>query len=537
MVYLLTKLEKFKRRIYEVRRNWLVLFLVCLAVVMMAVLPGCRSKTPKDNGDDDDNGTITTLINKDGTYNFKVADLTWEKVKEPVNASLSEMAQYDADNPNENEIETDPAENEPDFTKVSGGGVYIVDGNSKGNMCIGSIEWSGDGDSVKDGFEGFGEDDAYEMIQNGQINRVFSPHSGYAWTAYCPDWDDAGATLAQIDKYYDGRIKLYGSEDEYKGGSADPESTFVEKGAYVYTMFAKEPEEGQSLTIEKELDMTEGSVTIEFDKDGILAYPVIIKLLIRDGNGDWYLGGAPDGEELPPEEDKELEDNPAPENSNLVSAFVAEDSGSFEVAFADLSWEQVDSEVADLLDTMEGYRDYHNSPFAMVINPESTSVDLSAVTGGGLFVNSSSDPAGQLVIKGFKWEGAEKTIDETFEGAGWRALVGYNQNAKIGRSAATGYGWGAYVPVEVEANPVVLNNQINIGDGGNAPGAYAYTIFANCNLIEDDEYKVELIEEPTSVDMSAGTLTVDLTVLSPQGFKVLVRDGEGDWYLGGLPQE
>jgi hypothetical protein len=404
-------------------------------------------------------------------------------------------------------------------------------------MCIGSIEWSGDGDSVKDGFEGFGEDDAYEMIQNGQINRVFSPHSGYAWTAYCPDWDDAGATLAQIDKYYDGRIKLYGSEDEYKGGSADPESTFVEKGAYVYTMFAKEPEEGQSLTIEKELDMTEGSVTIEFDKDGILAYPVIIKLLIRDGNGDWYLGGAPDGEELPPEEDKELEDNPAPENSNLVSAFVAEDSGSFEVAFADLSWEQVDSEVADLLDTMEGYRDYHNSPFAMVINPESTSVDLSAVTGGGLFVNSSSDPAGQLVIKGFKWEGAEKTIDETFEGAGWRALVGYNQNAKIGRSAATGYGWGAYVPVEVEANPVVLNNQINIGDGGNAPGAYAYTIFANCNLIEDDEYKVELIEEPTSVDMSAGTLTVDLTVLSPQGFKVLVRDGEGDWYLGGLPQE
>ena len=47
--------------------------------------------------------------------------------------------------------------------------------------------------------------------------------------------------------------------------------------------------------------MTEGSVTIEFDKDGILAYPVIIKLLIRDGNGDWYLGGAPDGEELPPE--------------------------------------------------------------------------------------------------------------------------------------------------------------------------------------------------------------------------------------------
>ncbi len=84
---------------------------------------------------------------------------------------------------------------------------------------------------------------------------------------------------------------------------------------------------------------------------------------------------------------------------------------------------------------------------------------------------------------------------------------------------------------------MVLNNQINIGDGGNAPGAYAYTIFANCNLIEDDEYKVELIEEPISVDMSAGTLTVDLTVLSPQGFKVLVRDGEGDWYLGGLPQE
>jgi hypothetical protein len=278
-----------------VRRNWLVLLLVCVAVVMMVVLPGCRSKKPSEDGD-----KVSMLISNAKTYSWKLADLAWQKVKDPMNANLSAMENLD-------EIETDPTAKTPDFSKVSGGGIYIVDGQAEGNMCIGSIKWSGAGDKVDEGFAfpSDAEASSYEMIQNGQINRVFSPHSGYAWTAYCPDWADAGATLAQIDKYYDGRIKLYGSTDSYKGENADPESTFVEKGAYVYTMFAKEPEEGQSLTIEKELDMTDGSVTIEFTTDGEVAYPAIIKLMIRDGNGDWYLGGAPDEEELPPEEDPE----------------------------------------------------------------------------------------------------------------------------------------------------------------------------------------------------------------------------------------
>ena len=271
------------------RRNWLVLSLVCVAVVMMAVLPGCRSKKPSEDGD-----KVSMLISSAKTYSWKLADLAWQKVKDPMNANLNAMENLD-------EIEADSAAKTPDLSKVSGGGVYIVAGNSEGNMCIGSIKWSGADDKVDEGFAfpSDAEASSYEMIHNGQINRVFSPHSGYAWTAYCPDWAEE-STLAQIDKYYDGRIKLYGSKDSYKGGPE--EATFIAEGAYVYSIFAKEPAEGEDLTIDKELDMTNGSVTIEFQTDGIPAYPAIIKLMIRDANDDWYLGGAPDEEELPPEE-------------------------------------------------------------------------------------------------------------------------------------------------------------------------------------------------------------------------------------------
>ena len=264
--------------------------LVCVAVVMMAVLPGCRSKKPSEDGD-----KVSMLISSAKTYSWKLADLAWQKVKDPMNANLNAMENLD-------EIEADSAAKTPDLSKVSGGGVYIVAGNSQGNMCIGSIKWSGADDKVDEGFAfpSDAEASSYEMIHNGQINRVFSPHSGYAWTAYCPDWAEE-STLAQIDKYYDGRIKLYGSEDPYKGGPE--EATFIAEGAYVYSIFAKEPAEGEDLTIDKELDMTNGSVTIEFQTDGIPAYPAIIKLMIRDANGDWYLGGAPDEEELPPEEE------------------------------------------------------------------------------------------------------------------------------------------------------------------------------------------------------------------------------------------
>ena len=505
------------------RRNWLVLLLVCVAVIMMAVLPGCRSKKT------DDGGKVSMLISSAKNYTWKLSDLAWQKVKDQGNDNLNAMENLDV-------IETDPGAKNPDLSKVSGGGVYIVNGNAKGNMCIGSIEWSGDGDKVDDGFHGFpAGESSRPMIQDGAINVVYSPNSGYAWTAYCPDWADGGATLAQIDEYYNGRIKLYGSEDPYKGENADSESTFIEEGAYVYTIFAKEPAEGEDPAIDKELDMTNGSMTIEFQTDGIPAYPAIIKLMIRDANGDWYLGSAPDEEELPPEEELELEDEPFPANSKLVSAFTAEESDSFEVKLADLSWEQVGSDLADLLNSAEGYRSWEGSPFGMVIDPESTSVDLSAVTGGGLLINASVKRDDLLVIKGVKWEG-DDTVDETFAGTAWRALVGWKQNAKLQISPATGYFWGAYMPLVEETNSVVINNQINIQEGGNVSGTYVYTIFAECEPVADDEYAVNLTEDPKAVDMSGGTLTVDLTVLSPVGLKVLVRDADGNWFLGGLPQ-
>lgn len=307
------------------RRNWLVLLLVCLALIMMAVLPGCRSKKPTDPGDDPKVGALT--IDKAGTHDFKVADLTWEKVKDPVNASLSEMKAYDADNPNENEIETDPKETKPDFTKVSGGGFYIVDGDSEGNIMFTSFKWEGAGDSVEDTFQGFGEKvGAYEIIQSGKIFTVSSPDSGYPWTAYSADWA-SGAILAQVDKYYDGRIKLYGSGDSNKG--TDGEETFTAEGSYVYTIFTVGPEmkeevvgqddEGEDVydaipeadwtpgDPDKELDMTEGTVTIVFGTESPVAYPILIKLMLRDANGDWYLG-APVGSEDPGEDEEEEEE-------------------------------------------------------------------------------------------------------------------------------------------------------------------------------------------------------------------------------------
>ena len=118
------------------RRNWLVLLLVCVAVVMMVVLPGCRSKKPSEDGD-----KVSMLISSAKNYTWKLSDLAWQKVKDPGNANPNAMDNLDA-------IETDPGP-KPGSLQSLGGGVYIVDGNSKGNMCIGSIEWSGDGDSVR----------------------------------------------------------------------------------------------------------------------------------------------------------------------------------------------------------------------------------------------------------------------------------------------------------------------------------------------------------------------------------------------------
>ena len=107
---------------------------------------------------------------------------------------------------------------------------------------------------------------------------------------------------------------------------------------------------------------------------------------------------------------------------------------------------------------------------------------------------------------------------------------------KLEPSPVTGFSWGGYIPVSAETNGVVIqDNKITIGNQGNVSGAYVYTVFGEYTKIDD--YSGTRGEELTLVDMSEGTLTVDLTVLKPAGFKVLVMDANGDWYLGGLPQE
>lgn len=506
------------------RRNWLVLLMVCLAVVMMAVLPGCRSKKPSGGGP-------STAIGKAGTYTFKLADLAWEKVEEPANENMSKMMVYAAGEENPNAIETDAEATDPDFSKVSGGGLYIESAhNLDGSLDLRAIKWSGAGAEVDETFdENEARDpDATAMIKNGATRLAVSVDSELGWIAYNPDYaaEDAGeGEFAQMDKYYGGRIKFYGAVGDYSG---------IAEGTYAYTMFAKDPTAGEVPEIDTELDMTSGSVTMVFASEAS-PWPVLIKLLIRDANGDWYLGGVqedlPDPTPTPPPVEQE---DPL-ENSNTAAAFVADANGSFDVDFADLAWEQVDSDLASLLNTMEGYDGYENSPFAMVIDPDSTTPDLSAVTGGGLFVNSSSDPTSELCISGLKWAGNVE-IDEPFpqEEHPWSPIVEHKQHSNIQPSPITGFGWGAYTPLVAENNSICMDHhwsgRIQIYDGANIGGSYIYTIF--------DESGGNSATE--TVNMTAGTLTVSFSgpgTCYPQGFKILVRDADDDWYLGGLLTE
>ena len=529
------------------RRNWLVLLIVCLAVVMMAVLPGCRSKPPADDpgtpGDEPKVGALP--IGKAGTYDFKVADLTWEKVKDPVNASLSEMKDLNA-------IETDPAENKPDFSKVTGGGVYIVDGNSKGNLNIGSIKWAGASENVEDVFEEFPEGtDSYGIIQGGKINVVSSPDTGYAWTAYCADWD-TGANLAQMDQWYDGRIKMYGSEDKHKGGAA--EDTFIKEGSYVYTIFTAGPEMKDGTPDadwtpgepDKELDMTEGSVVIEFlgESDSTLAYPVLIKLLLRDANGDWYVG-APVGDDEPG--DDPGKDPGKPEDPVAGGVDIAGE-GEYTINVADLSWEKV-KDPANTNMSKFATSTWGNNPNK--IETESGTPDLTKVTGGGFIILESTDTNGNFFLSSIKWEGEDDEVTETFipqDGGDYSLdvfMVQYKQYTELAISLATEYGWIGYVETCENANSVQMDKHwggrikfYGDDDGedlkyGTRAGTYVYTMFVK-NPEANTEPAPDSFEK--ELDMTNGKITVNFGAEDGGPFPIkiglLLRDASGNWFVG-----
>jgi hypothetical protein len=192
--------------------------------------------------------------------------------------------------------------------------------------------------------------------------------------------------------------------------------------------------------------MTEGSVSIEFLSDDSGAYPVVIKLLVRDANGDWYLG-APAKKDEPGEEPGEEPQAP--------------------------------KEVAE--------------------------------------------------------------IDEIFSWEGYQGLVGWNQNSVVRESVATGFPWSGYSPTRGEVNPI--NSDENWSgrikfegtdwqgnySGGDVPGNYVFTLFDSTGGNNPDQY----------INMSAGTLTLSLDVENageneepyPAEFKILARDGNGNWFL------
>ena len=101
----------------------------------------------------------------------------------------------------------------------------------------------------------------------------------------------------------------------------------------------------------------------------------------------------------------------------------------------------------------KGIDDYRGkkAPLHMVIDPESTSG--SVWSNRRALVNTSTVQA-RLVINGFKWEG-DDTIDKTFADAIGERLSVAKQN-EIEPSPATGFGWGGYMPVSAETNPVVI---------------------------------------------------------------------------------
>ena len=119
-------------------------------------------------------------------------------------------------------------------------------------------------------------------------------------------------------------------------------------------------------------------------------------------------------------------------------------------------------------------------------------------------------------------------MEETFGSNEWKAIVGHNQNSPIVTSPGTGFGWGAYVAIEIADNTVIMNSYvpaIQFVAGGNQRGSYIYTIFDENGGNNPTE----------TLDMTTGKMTITISGGTgyPQGFKVLVRDANGEWYLGG----
>ena len=220
--------------------------------------------------------------------------------------------------------------------------------------------------------------------------------------------------------------------------------------------------------------------------------------------------------------------------------------GIYEMNFTDLGWEKVDSTISERLSKMKRYDGYENNPYAMKVLEGEVTPDLSQVSGGGLYIESVANSSDQFRIDSFTWTSGEETVNETFAGAGWNALVGHKGNESITKSPATGFGWGAYAD-----NNAYGTNAVLIQDGriqflgaeqvteedpkgpGNIPGSYTYTVFdENYPLTESDGY----VPIPTIMvsNMNSGHLTIEIgggTNNFPESIRLLIRDANGDWFL------
>lgn len=220
-------------------------------------------------------------------------------------------------------------------------------------------------------------------------------------------------------------------------------------------------------------------------------------------------------------------------------------AGTYEINFADLSWEKVDVSVADHMNTMAGLDTWENDKNAMKIGAKAVP-DLSQLTGGGLYIESVANTEYDLTVNEFKWESGAESLVETFVSefeAHEQTIAQWKCFEEIAISPDTGFGWGGFANNKKDAvNCIIMKtagyiqftgNQKDgeteeIKAGGNKPGSYIYTIF-------DPEGKNNATQ--TVANMGAGKVTITFDNESgdgsqyPERVRIMIRDANGDWFL------
>ena len=187
--------------------------------------------------------------------------------------------------------------------------------------------------------------------QNSAIRK--SDATGFAWTGYSPTGGEDNPINS--DEHWGSRIK-------FEKGIGNTH------GNYVFTIF--------DITGGNEanrwVNMSAGTLVVSLDKEGGDPYPAQFKVLARDGEGSWFL-------------------------SNAVEV----NTGSNSIAFADLTWNEVDSAVAGWMNQLKAG---DSSAYGMQAGEDAATPNLTKVTGGGIYIDSITNAdAGSVNLTALKW--------------------------------------------------------------------------------------------------------------------------------------